>query len=139
MKADVTWLEGRTFEGMSGSGFTVTMTGSSDGKNAKGASPMEHLLLGLGGCATYDVIHILERGRQSVTGCAVAIDAERATEDPKVFTRIHLHFTVAGDGLSEAKVARAVELSAEKYCSASAMLGKTADITHDFTITQHAE
>ena len=136
MQARVKWIEGRTFLGESGSGHSVVMAGSSEGREAKGASPMEHLLLGLGGCATYDVIHILERGRENVAGCEVEIASERAEEDPKVFTKIHLHFTVSGSGLNETKVGRAIELSAEKYCSASAMLGKTADITHDFEIRE---
>ena len=139
MKARVSWLEGRTFEGESGSGFSVTMGGSSEGAAAKGASPMEHLLLGLGGCTTYDLIHILERSREPVADCVVEIDAERAAEDPKVFTKIHMHFTVSGTGLNEGKVGRAIQLSADKYCSASAMLGKTADITHDFEIIEIAE
>jgi len=103
-----------------------------------GASPMEMILLGLGGCATYDLIHILERGRENISDCDVEITSVRADEDPKVFTKIHLHFKVVGQGLNEKKVARAVELSAEKYCSASAMLSKTADITHDYEVVDTA-
>jgi len=138
MEARVKWLEGRTFLGESGSGHAVVMAGSSEGKDAVGASPMEMILLGLGGCATYDLIHILERGRENITDCDVEITSQRAEEDPKVFTTIHLHFKVAGSALNEKKVARAVELSAEKYCSASAMLSKTATITHDYEVVDAA-
>ena len=134
MEARVKWIEGRTFLGESGSGHAVVMAGSSEGKEAMGASPMELILLGLGGCATYDLIHILERGRENIADCDVEVTSVRAEEDPKVFTKIHLHFKVVGQGLNEKKVARAVELSAEKYCSASAMLSKTADITHDYEV-----
>jgi putative redox protein len=95
---------------------------------------MEMLLLGMGGCTAYDVVHILKKARQPVTDCVVELEAERAAAEPKVFTRIHVHFVVTGDGLSEKQVSRAVTLSAEKYCSASIMLGKVADITHDFTL-----
>ena len=136
MEARVKWLEGRTFLGESGSGHAIVMAGSSEGKDAIGVSPMETLLLGLGGCATFDVVLILERGREDIRDCDVAISAERAEEDPKVFTNIHLHFKVTGKNLKEGKVKRAIELSAEKYCSASAMLSKTADITHDFEIIE---
>jgi len=138
MEARVKWIEGRTFLGESGSGHSVVMAGSSLGKEAVGASPMEMILLGLGGCATYDLIHILERGRQDIADCDVEITSQRADEDPKVFTTIHLHFKVIGAGLNEKKVARAVELSAEKYCSASAMLSKTATITHDYEVIDTA-
>jgi len=136
MEARVKWLEGRTFLGESGSGHAIVMAGSSEGKEAVGASPMEMLLLGLGGCATFDVVLILERGRQDIRDCDVKLTAERAEEDPKVFTNIHLHFIVTGKDLHEGKVARAIELSAEKYCSASAMLSKTASITHDFEVVE---
>ena len=97
---------------------------------------MELLLLGLGGCASFDVVEILRKGRQAMTACEVELEAERAPVPPKVFTRIHLHFRVAGAGLDRAKVARAIELSTEKYCSATAMLEKTAEITHDFEIVE---
>lgn len=99
-----------------------------------GPRPMETVLLGTGGCTAYDVVHILKKGRQPISDCVVEIDAERAPDDPKVFTRIHFHFIVSGGGLSARHVERAISLSAEKYCSASIMLGKTADITHDFEI-----
>ena len=95
---------------------------------------MEMLLLGMGGCTAFDVIHILKKARQPVTDCVVELSAERADTEPKVFTRIHVHFILSGDGLAEKQVARAVELSAEKYCSASIMLGKTAEISHDYEI-----
>ena len=123
------------FVGESGSGHAVVMDGSADqgGRNL-GVRPMEMLLLGLGGCTAFDVMLILKRGRQRVTDCVVEIEAERAETDPKVFTRIHLHYVVSGHGLAPAKVERAVQLSAEKYCSASIMLGKTAELTHDFEV-----
>jgi putative redox protein len=137
MKARVRWIEDRNFLGESGTGHAVVM-GSMGGKTgvAIAPTPMEMILLGLGGCTSYDVVHILERGREAVTDCTVEIEAERATEDPKVFTRIHLHFVLTGSGLSPAKVERAIALSAEKYCSASAMLAKTATITHDFELAE---
>jgi putative redox protein len=92
--------------------------------------------MGMGGCTAFDVVHILRKGRQEITDCEAQIDAERAAEDPKVFTRIHIHFVVSGRQLSAAQVERAIKLSAEKYCSASIMLGKTATITHDFAIVE---
>ncbi len=137
MKATVKLLEGVSFSGVSGSGHSVVMDGSPDfgGKN-RGMRPMEMLLLGLGGCSAFDVVHILRKGRQDVAGCTVELEAQRAESDPKVFTRIHLHFLVRGRELSEARVQRAIELSAQKYCSASIMLAKTAEITHDYSIEQ---
>ncbi len=139
MKARVKWIEDRNFLGESDTGHAVVM-GSKAGKTgvAVAPTPMELILIGLGGCTSYDVVHILERGREAVTGCTVEMDADRAGEDPKVFTRIHLHFVVTGKGLNTAKVERAIALSAEKYCSASAMLAKTADISHDFEIVEAA-
>ena len=135
MKATVKLLEGVSFSGVSGSGHSVVMDGSPDfGGQNRGMRPMEMLLLGLGGCSAFDVVHILRKGRQDVAGCTVEIEARRAESDPKVFTRIHLHFLVRGRELSEARVKRAIELSAQKYCSASIMLAKTAEITHDYTI-----
>jgi putative redox protein len=101
-----------------------------------GPRPMEVVLMGTGGCTAYDVVHILRKSRAPVTDCVVEIDAERAEEDPKVFTKIHFHFVVTGTGLKPAQVERAVHLTAEKYCSASIMLGKTAAITHDFEIRE---
>jgi putative redox protein len=99
---------------------------------------MEYVLLGSGGCTTFDVVHILKRGRHDVSGCDLRLEAERASEDPKVFTKIHYHFIVTGRNLRPDAVARAIALSAEKYCSASIMLGKTAAITHDFEIVETA-
>jgi len=97
---------------------------------------MEMLLLGMGGCTAFDVVHILKKSRQPVTDCVAELEAERANKDPKVFTSIHVHFIVTGSGLDEKRVARAVSLSADKYCSASIMLGKTATITHDYEIRE---
>jgi putative redox protein len=142
MKARVKWVEAVTFLGESGSGHAVVMDGPPDsGGRELGVRPMEMLLLGMGGCTAFDVLHILRKARQPVTDCVVELEAERAATEPKVFTRIHVHFKVSGDGLSEKQVARAVELSAEKYCSASIMLGKTAEVTHDFELlaTQSAD
>ena len=140
MKARVKWVEGVTFLGEAGSGHAVVMDGPPDsgGRNL-GVRPMEMLLLGMGGCTAFDVIHILKKSRQPVEDCIVELSAERAETEPKVFTRIHVHFVVTGAGLAEKQVARAVELSAEKYCSASIMLGKTAKITHDYEIVAAGE
>ncbi len=137
MKASIKWKEQVTFLGETESGHSVLMDGPPEGGGRNlGPRPMELVLLGTGGCTTYDVIHILEKGRQQVTGCEVKIDAERASEDPKVFTRIHFHFIVTGKNLKPEHVERAIHLSAEKYCSASIMLSKMAKITHDFEIIQ---
>jgi putative redox protein len=135
MKARIKWVEGATFVAESGSGHAVIMDGppESGGRNL-GVRPMEMLLLGMGGCTAFDVVYILGKARQPVTDCVVQLQAERAENPPKVFTRIHVHFVISGDGLSEKQVARAVQLSAERYCSASIMLGKTAEITHDYEI-----
>ena len=121
--------------GEAGSGHALVMDGPPEhgGRNL-GVRPMEMLLLGMGGCSEFDVLHILKRARQQVTDCVVELEAERAESEPKVFTRIHAHFIVSGKDLSEKQVARAISLSAEKYCSASIMLGKTAEITHDYEI-----
>lgn len=140
MKARVKWVEAATFVGESGSGHAVVMDGPPEGGGRDlGIRPMEMLLLGMGGCTAYDVVHILNKARQPVTDCVVELEAERAATEPKVFTRIHVHFVVSGDGLSEKQVARAVTLSAEKYCSASIMLGKVAEITHDFALRDARE
>lgn len=132
MSARLEWTGGKSFEAISGSGHAIIV----DGDREKGASPMETLLIGMGGCTSVDVVFILERMREKVTGCIAEIQATRSDEDPKVFTRIHVHFVVTGTGLTETKVARAIDLSATKYCSASIMLGKTAEITHDFEIKE---
>ncbi|HKK14528.1 MAG TPA: OsmC family protein [Gammaproteobacteria bacterium] len=135
MKARVKWVEGVAFMGEADSGHAVVMDGPPDagGRNL-GTRPMEMLLLGMGGCTAFDVVNILKRGRQPVTDCVAELEAERAEEPPRVFTRIHVHFVVTGKGLSESQVDRAIRLSAEKYCSASLMLGKAVPITHDFEI-----
>jgi len=135
MKARVKWVEGATFVGESGSGHAVVMDGPPDsgGRNL-GIRPMEMLLIGMGGCTAFDVVMILGKARQPVADCVVEIEAERAETVPKVFTRIHVHFIVSGNGLSDKQVARAVQLSAEKYCSASIMLGKAAEVSHDYEI-----
>ncbi len=137
MQARVKWVDGARFLGESGSGHCVVMDGPPEagGRNL-GVRPMEMLLLGMGGCTAFDVVHILRKARQPVTGCEVALSAERAESEPRVFTRIHVHFVVSGRGLDPDRVRRAVQLSAEKYCSASIMLGKTAEITHDFEIRE---
>ncbi len=135
MKARVKWVQDMTFLGESGSGHSVVMDGApAAGGRDLGIRPMEMLLLGAGGCTAFDVIHILRKSRQPVADCVVEMEAERADTDPKVFTRIHMHFTVTGRGLSRDKVERAVALSAEKYCSASVMLAATAEITRTIDI-----
>ena len=137
MKCRVKWLEHMSFVGESGSGHSVVMDGAPEagGRNI-GIRPMEMLLLGMGGCTAFDVISILRKSRQHVVDCVVEIEAERAEEIPKVFTKIHAHFIVSGKKLNAERVARAVELSADKYCSASRMLEKTADVTHDFEVVE---
>jgi len=139
MKARVKWIEGRTLLGISGSGHSVVMGASVDGQEAVGPSPMEMLLLGLGGCTSIDVTMILQRGREAIEDCDIDIEAERSEEDPKVFKKIHMRYTVTGKNLNSQKVQRAVDLSADKYCSASAMLRCTADITHDINIVDTSE
>lgn len=137
MKAVVTWAEGMTFRGRSDSGHEVLMDGPPEhGGRDLGPRPMELVLMGMGGCTAFDVVHILRKGRFDVQGCEADITAERADTDPKVFTRIHVHFRVQGHGLPEDQVRRAISLSAEKYCSASIMLGKTAQMTHDFDVVE---
>lgn len=135
MKTRVKWLDNMSFVGESGSGHSIVMDGPPEfgGRNL-GVRPMEMLLLGLGGCASFDVVSMLKKSKQDLVDCEVEITAERADSEPKVFTKIHLHFIVSGNNLSESRVKRAIELSAEKYCSASIMLGKTADMTHDYQV-----
>lgn len=135
MKARVKWIEGVSFIGESETGHAVVMDGAPEngGRNI-GMRPMELLLIGMGGCTSFDVVTILKKARQPIVDCVAEISAERAAEIPKVFTKIHVHFVVTGDGLNENQVERAVKLSAEKYCSASIMLGKSVDISHDFEI-----
>ncbi len=137
MKVRIQWTGGVSFEGSADSGHKVTMDGSSEyGGQNRGSRPMELVLIGMGGCTAFDVVHVLKKGRQDVTDCVAEIDAERADTDPKVFTRIHVHFRVSGKKLDPKRVENAITLSAEKYCSASIMLGKTATITHDFEIIE---
>jgi len=131
MKARIKWVQDVTFLGESGSGHSVVMDGAPEagGRNL-GFRPMEMLLLGLGGCSAFDVVMILKRGREKVTDCVVEVAADRAATDPKIFTQIRLRYIVSGKSLDLKKVERAVNLSAEKYCSATAILNKTAQITH---------
>ncbi|MDD3883889.1 MAG: OsmC family protein [Gallionella sp.] len=137
MKTRVKWVEGITFLGETESGHGVIMDGSpAVGGRDLGPRPMEMLLLGAGGCSSIDVIMILKKSRQSVSDCYVDISAERADTDPKVFTKIHMHFVVTGKDIKSEAVGKAVKLSAEKYCSASIMLGATAEMTHDFEVIQ---
>ncbi len=137
MKAKVTWLDGRAFVGESGSGHAVVMDGApgSGGRNI-GFRPMEMLLLGLGGCTAFDVVMILEKGREKITSCEVELEAERAEEDPKVFTHVKMIYRLKGKNLKPAAVERAINLSAEKYCSASIMFGKTAKLEHKWTVEE---
>jgi Predicted redox protein, regulator of disulfide bond formation len=137
MKARIKWIQDVMFLGESGSGHSVVMDGAPDagGRNL-GFRPMEMLLLGLGGCSAFDVVMILKRGRERVTDCVVEIDAERAETDPKVFTKIHLKYIVTGRALDRKKVERAVALSADKYCSASAIMSKTAELTHSIELVE---
>ena len=137
MKARGKWIENAAFVGESESGHAFVMDGANEGGGRNlGPRPMEVLLLGTGACSAYDVVSILRKARQPIRDCYVEIDAERASADPKVFTRIHMHFVVTGQEINRAHVKRAVELSADKYCSASIMLGKTAEMTHDFEIVE---
>ncbi|MDX9874283.1 MAG: OsmC family protein [Spongiibacteraceae bacterium] len=136
MNASVKWIGGAAFVGEAGSGHAVVMDGPADhgGRNI-GVRPMEMMLLGIGGCSAIDVVHILEKGRQDVTDCLVELQAERADEVPAVFTRINLHFKVSGRALREAQVKRAVELSAEKYCSGSIMMQRAGvEVSHSYEI-----
>ncbi len=137
MNVRIKWVENVMFMGQSGSGHAVVMDGPPElgGKNL-GIRPMEMMLMGLGGCTSFDVMLILQRSRQNVTDCVAELSAERAETDPKVFTKIHIHFIVTGKELKEKMVKRAVELSATKYCSASIMLAQTVDITYDYEIVE---
>ncbi len=135
MKAKITWINGRAFLGESGSGHAIVMDGAPEagGRNI-GVRPMEMMLLGLGGCTAFDVVMILEKSRERITGCEVELESERATEDPKVFTKVKMIYTLKGHSLKPAMVERAIKLSAEKYCSASKMFEKTATIEHEWKI-----
>ena len=139
MKSRVKWVENVCFMAESESGHAMIMDGSPEiGGRNMGPRPMEMLLMGAGGCTSVDVVMIMKKSRQDVTGCEVEVSAERATDHPKVFTRIHMHFTVRGRNLKPEIVDRAIKLSAEKYCSASIILGKTAEMTHDYEIIEEA-
>lgn len=137
MKARVQLVEGMTFVAESGSGHAVVVDAAPDvgGRNL-GARPMELVLMGTGACSAIDVVLILRKARQAVTGCVVEMDSDRAPEDPKVFTRIHFHYVITGKGLAATHVERAIKLSKEKYCSATAMLAGTADITTDYELRE---
>lgn len=137
MKAKITWINGRAFLGESGSGHSIVMDGAPEagGRNI-GVRPMEMLLLGLGGCTAFDVVMILEKSRELVTGCEVALEATRAGEDPKVFTHVKMIYTLTGKGLKPVAVERAIKLSADKYCSASKMFEMTAKIEHEWHIKE---
>lgn len=137
MNVKITYTGGASFKGETESGHTVIMDGAAEyGGENKGSRPMEMLLLGLGGCTSFDVMLILNKSRQDVRDCVAEIDAERAENPPKVFTKIHIKFVVTGKDLDRAKVERAIKLSEEKYCSASIMLAKTAKITHELEIIE---
>jgi putative redox protein len=138
MKARVAWVGDRRFVGGTESGHHVVLGTAHEEGPKPGPSPMELVLIGTAGCTAWDVVSILEKGRQAVEGCVVEIEADRAEEVPRVFTRIHMHFVVRGRDLDPGRVERAIALSAEKYCSASAMLAKTAAITHDFEVVEAA-
>lgn len=139
MECKVNWIPaaGMAFLAETGSGHAVVMDGAPDGGGRNlGPRPMEMVLLGTGGCTAYDVVLILKRGRADIRGCEVTLQADRAEQDPKVFTRINFHYRVTGRNLNPATVERAVQLSKDKYCSASIMLGKTAEITHTIEIVE---
>ena len=137
MEVQVKWVDGVMFVGEAGSGHAVVMDGPPDhGGRNMGVRPMEMLLLGVGGCSSFDVIQILEKSRQQVTDCIAKVTAERVDAVPSVFSKIHLHFVVTGKNLKESAVERAVHLSADKYCSASIMLAKAVEISHTFEIVE---
>lgn len=137
MQARIKWIENVAFLGETDSGHAVLMDGAQEGGGRNlGPRPMELVLIGTGGCTAYDVVHILKKSRAEISDCVAEIEAQRADKDPKVFTKIHFHFIVTGKDLKPELVERAINLSAEKYCSASIMLGKTVTITHDFEIRE---
>jgi putative redox protein len=137
MKARIKLADAMTFVAESGSGHAVVVDAAPDvGGRDLGARPMELVLMGTGACSAIDVVYILRKARQAITDCVVELDSERAAEDPKVFTRIHLHYVVTGKGLAAAQVERAIKLSKDKYCSATIMLAKTAEITYDFEVRE---
>jgi len=137
MKARVKWLDNMSFVGESGSGHSIVMDGApeSGGRNLA-ARPMEMVLMGMGGCTAFDVVMILKKARQPIEDCIIELSAERSDEIPRVFTKIHVHYVVKGKGLSEKQVEKAINLTAEKYCSVSIMLAASAEVTHDFEIVE---
>lgn len=136
----IKWVEGVSFLAQTETSHAILMDGAPEGGGRNlGPRPMETVLAGTGGCTAYDVVTILRKARQEISDCVVELEAQRAAEDPKVFTRIHFHFIVSGRNLDPKQVDRAIHLSAEKYCSASIMLGKTAAISHDFEIRDAAD
>jgi len=137
MEATVRWLSPMSFVAETGSGHAIVLDGATEhGGRDLGARPMEMLLVGLGSCSSFDVMLMLQKGRQKVTDCQAFVTAERADTEPKVFTKINLHFVVTGHAVDEKKVSRAIDLSAEKYCSASIMLGATAELTHSYEVQE---
>ena len=135
MNTNLTWAGGAAFIGVSENGRTIVIDGPPEGGGRDlGPRPMETLLLGMGACTAYDVLSILKKSRRLISDCKIEISSKRAGDHPKVFTEIHVHFIITGDNLKDTQVERAINLSAEKYCSASIMLGKTAKITHTFEI-----
>ena len=135
MKSRVKWVEDVQFVGESGTKHSLIMDGPENlGGHGTGMRPMELLLLGLGGCTSFDVVEMLKKSRQNITDCVVEIDGQRSETVPKIFTDIHVHYIITGSNIKEVQVKRAIELSSEKYCSASLMLGKSANITHDYEI-----
>ncbi len=138
MKSRITWIKDKTFTGQTESGHSIVI-GTAEGDSPKpGPSAMELVLMGSGTCSAWDVVEILRKGRQQVEDVVVELDADRAPEPPKVFTRVHMHFIVRGRGVDPARVERAIALSVEKYCSATMMLEKTATVTHDFEVIETA-
>lgn len=137
MQARIKWVENAAFLAEAGSGHAVVVDGPAEigGRNL-GVRPMELMLMSVGSCSAVDIVHILKKARQPIAGCEVEVSGTRAETDPKVFTKIHLHFIVSGKGLSDNQVKRAVQLSAEKYCSASIMLQKAAEVTHDYELRE---
>ncbi|WP_373741070.1 OsmC family protein [Neisseria sp.] len=137
MQVTSKWLDGMCFVGTTPTGHSVVMEGAAaEGAAKRGPSPMEMLLLGVAGCSSIDVVMIAEKQRQDVADCQATVTAKRADDTPRVFTEIHIHFKVFGRGLKESAIEKAVQLSAEKYCSASIMLGKAAKVTHSFEVVE---
>lgn len=134
MKSKITWVENKTFAGQTESGHSLVIGTASGDAPKPGPSAMELVLMGAGSCSAWDVVEILKKARQPVDDVIIELDADRAAEVPKVFTRIHMHFIVKGRGIDPKRVERAIQLSVEKYCSATAMLEKTAKVTHDFEV-----